>query len=134
MRSSWAKRRCAAGVAPRGQGKSQGHPPVEHVRSVAHPEVCFYGLNARRPMAYAKRSKAGAAERLTVLTAHEPRTRALLERLLREHRRKDVQADDLLDSLVGYVTAPAETAAIQRVQGSPACDDHGLPMEMLHLV
>lgn len=99
-----------------------------------HPEVCFYGLNARRPMAYAKRTKAGAAERLTVLTTHEPRTRALLERLLREHRRKDVQADDLLDALVGYVTARAETAAIQRVQGSPACDDHGLPMEMLYLV
>jgi len=99
-----------------------------------HPEVCFYGLNARRPMAYAKRTKAGAAERLTVLTAHEPRTRALLERLLGEHRRKNVQADDLLDALVGYVTARAETAAIQRVQGSPACDDRGLPMEMLYLV
>ena len=99
-----------------------------------HPEVCFYGLNARRPMAHAKRAKAGVAERITVLTAHEPRTRALLERLLREHRRKDVQADDLLDALVGYVTARAKTAAIQRVQGSPACDDRGLPMEMLYLV
>ena len=69
-----------------------------------------------------------------MLTAHEPRTRALLERLLGEHRRKDVQADDLLDALVGYVTARAKTAAIQRVQGSPACDDRGLPMEMLYLV
>ena len=94
-----------------------------------HPEVCFWALNGRRPMQHSKATKEGVAERMALLTRHEPRSAALLDVVLRERRRKDVQANDVLDALVGFVTAQAEI--VQRLQGDPACDQRGLAMEML---
>jgi predicted RNase H-like nuclease len=102
------------------------------VREV-HPEVCFWGLNGSKSMRHAKSTKEGQSERMTVLSRHEPRSQALLDTVLREQRRKDVQADDVLDALVGFITAAAAPEAIQRVQGDPAHDAVGLPMEMLYL-
>ena len=102
------------------------------VREV-HPEVCFWALNGRQSMQHSKGKGPGSSERLAVLTPHEPRSQALLDTVLREQLRRDVQPDDVLDALVAFVTAAAGPSAVRRLQGQPARDQVGLPMEMLHL-
>ena len=98
-----------------------------------HPEVCFWALNGDLPMCHSKGTKAGAAERMAVLTSREPRSQGLLDAVLSEQRRKDVQRDDVLDALVGFVTASSTPATQLRLQGHPARDQRGLPMEMLYV-
>lgn len=98
-----------------------------------HPEICFWALNGRRPMQHAKSTAAGVAERVSVLTLHEPRTERLLAAALSEQMRKHVQADDILDALVGFVTARAVPHGIESLHGEPWRDEQGLPMEMVHI-
>lgn len=98
-----------------------------------HPEVCFWGLSGGRSMQHSKSTREGVAERMAVLNRHEPRSQILLETVLREQWRKDVQPDDVADALVGFVTAAA-SGPIQRLQGQPASDQRDLPMEMLYVV
>ena len=48
--------------------------------------------------------------------------------------KKDVQADDILDAPVAYVTARVGLERLKRLQSpGPTHDEEGLPMEMLHL-
>lgn len=97
-----------------------------------HPEVCFWSLNERVPMSHSKGTKAGELERLSVILRHEPRSRHLLDAVLREQRRRDVKTDDVLDALVGFVTVSAPLAALRKLRGFPERDQEGLPMEMLY--
>jgi predicted RNase H-like nuclease len=108
------------------------NPATRHRVGEIHPEVCFWALNGRRPMRHAKSSAHGLAERMAALTTHEPRSQALLHAALREQRRSELQADDVLDALVAFLTSRSARGEIQRLQGNPAHDLHGLPMEMLH--
>ena len=98
-----------------------------------HPEVCFWGLNGRRAMQHSKRRPAGVLERVGVLARYEPRTEALLASALAEQRRIDLQADDVLDALVGFVVARAMPGGIEGLDGQPVCDERGLPMEMVYV-
>src|SRR5206468_13100161 len=68
-----------------------------------HPEVCFWGL-AARPMRHAKRTAEGAAERIAVLARHLPAAAAIVDEVTRTHR-KSASRDDVIDALVGAVTA-----------------------------
>ena len=65
-----------------------------------HPEVCFWALNQRCPMKHNKKTKDGAAERMSVLRAVFPD----LERHL-ANRPPRVGADDLLDAAAAAWTA-----------------------------
>ena len=65
-----------------------------------HPEVCFWALNQRRPMAHNKKSKEGAAERVTVLRRIFPQIEQHLA-----NRPPHVGADDLLDGAAAAWTA-----------------------------
>ena len=65
-----------------------------------HPEVCFWALNQRRPMAHNKKTKEGAAERITVLCPVFPD----IERHL-ANRPPRVGSDDLLDAAAAAWTA-----------------------------
>ncbi|MCZ8253186.1 MAG: DUF429 domain-containing protein [Hylemonella sp.] len=67
-----------------------------------HPEVCFLQMNAGLPLAHSKKTPAGRALRLALLAPHFP---GQAERLLDEHPRRDVQADDVLDALACLWTA-----------------------------
>jgi predicted RNase H-like nuclease len=108
-------------------------PVARRVIHEIHPEVCFWGLNERRAMQHPKRTAAGVLERVDVLARYEPRTAALLAAALAEQRRRNLQADDLLDALVGFVVARASAGDIERLHGNPVCDERGLPMEMVYL-
>lgn len=67
-----------------------------------HPEVCFLQMNAGQPLAHGKKTAAGRALRLALLAQHFP---GQAERLLDEHPRREVQADDVLDALACLWTA-----------------------------
>lgn len=108
-----------------------GEPRARRVIREMHPEVAFWALNGGRPMRHPKRTRAGIDERIHVLSKHEPGSRALLASALAHERRKDLKADDLLDALVGFVVGCAAPDGIGTLQGVPAFDERGLPMEMV---
>lgn len=83
-------------------------------------------------MQHPKRTKTGVEERIRLLAKYEPRADMLLRTALEEQRRMDLQADDLLDALVGFVVARTMPDEIERLHGEPAFDEHGLPMEMVY--
>lgn len=98
-----------------------------------HPEICFWSLNGRRAIPHSKKSGEGIAERLAVLEAIDPRTGALYQKVLIDKPRKEVQRDDVLDALVGCLTATAlVTDNLLRLSGDPDQDERGLPMEMVY--
>ncbi len=70
-----------------------------------HPEVCFWSLAGSAPMNHAKRTAAGQRERLQLLQRWEAHSAELLGSIMANHRRRDVQADDVLDALVARLGA-----------------------------
>ena len=64
-----------------------------------HPEVCFWALNNRQPMANSKKTKDGIKQRLDVLKRHESRTGEIVHEACSKFRRKIVARDDILDAL-----------------------------------
>lgn len=65
-----------------------------------HPEVCFWALTGKRPMAHGKKTKAGVSERLDLLRPVFPEIETHLV-----NRPARVGADDLLDAAAAAWTA-----------------------------
>jgi predicted RNase H-like nuclease len=92
-----------------------------------HPELCFYHLNAKHPMEYAKRFADGKKERLELLrdefgTAVDI---ALASGGL------SCKPDDVIDAFVSLWTARRIAAgSASRLPAVPPRDHFGLPMEM----
>jgi predicted RNase H-like nuclease len=105
---------------------------AHRIREV-HPEVCFWALADRKPMKYRKTSVEGRNERLHILQQYEPGVTALLGDVLSRTLRKQVQADDILDASVAFVTAEAKRGDLASISVEPLHDPLGLPMEMLYL-
>ena len=86
-----------------------------------HPEVSFWALNGQHPMAHKKKSKEGAAERLSLLSPIFPEIGRYLG-----SRLPGVGKDDLLDA------AAAAWTALRRHRGEADCvctperDERGL--------
>ena len=100
-----------------------------------HPEVCFWALHGKRPMAHNKGGAPGQRERLAVLRALRPDADGVYAEALRRFMRKDVARDDILDALAAALTAvPAERrgAALPTLPADPPRDALGLPMEMVY--
>jgi predicted RNase H-like nuclease len=98
-----------------------------------HPEVCFWALAGRRPMQHKKKTEEGLEERLAVLRHHEPCIASFLDYVLRDTLREEVQADDVLDATVAFVTSEARDGELASLVGDPSHDLAGLPMEMVYL-
>jgi predicted RNase H-like nuclease len=100
----------------------------ERIREV-HPEICFYFLNNKQPMAHPKKAGQGYLDRYRLLESHFG---TAIADLRIQVPRKDAADDDLLDALVALWSA-------QRVRaGSHVClppdpprDRFGLRMEMV---
>lgn len=56
-----------------------------------------------------------------------------LDDVLSKTLRKKVQADDVLDAAVAFVTAEASRGKLTSLTGEPSHDPRGLPIEMLYL-
>jgi predicted RNase H-like nuclease len=102
-----------------------------HVREM-HPEVCFWGLNDAQAMRHSKSTPGGIAERLTLLTRYEPSSSSLLEKVMLQNPRKHVKPDDVLDALVGFVTASRPADKLRKLQGEPTHDSLHIPMEIVY--
>ena len=95
-----------------------------------HPEVCFWAWNGRQPMAYAKKTAEGLAERLAL--AERWLSSRILSRARGDFLKKDLAADDILDAIAGLWTAHRiATGAAETLPASPPRDETGLPMEMV---
>ena len=95
-----------------------------------HPEVALWALNGERAMGHAKRTKDGFEERMAVLSRYLPNAREIVAMALREHPRKAVARDDVIDALVGAVTARFHPK-LQSLPEVPEFDDEDLPMEIV---
>jgi len=84
-------------------------------------------------MTYKKSTHEGREERLCVLRRYEPCISAFLSRVLSETLRKHLQADDVLDATVAFITSEATSGKLASLSGDPSHDLAGLPMEMLYL-
>lgn len=96
-----------------------------------HPEVAFWALNGQRPLKHGKKKAHGAEERLEVLSGTFPSAENCYQDALNTYKRKDVAADDILDAMVGAVTA-MHFPKIKTLPESPIVDETGLPMEMVY--
>lgn len=76
----------------------------------SHPEICFYMLNGRHEMRSSKKAEAGRRERLKVLRAFAPEAGRVFNQGLKDFRRKDAAADDLLDAMVLALSASMRLA------------------------
>jgi len=96
-----------------------------------HPEVCFWALNQQTPMYFNKKTSDGYEERVAVLSQHFPRARAVIDQALLQYRRAVLARDDIVDALVGAITA-RHARALCRFPDTPQHDETGLPMEIVY--
>jgi len=86
-----------------------------------HPEVCFWALNGKRPMAYRKKTAQGKADRLGLLNRVFPGMEQHLSR-----RAQLVAEDDVLDAAAAAWTAlNMQDGRAERVC-EPEQDENGL--------
>jgi predicted RNase H-like nuclease len=99
-----------------------------------HPEVLFWGLNKRRPLAFYKKEAAGEAERLEVLQRVYGRAKAMFQELKENLPRNGAGPDDLLDALAAAVTGLLGGGNLRTLPDKPEHDAQGLPMEMVYFI
>ena len=70
-----------------------------------HPEICFWALNKNNPMDFSKKKINGFLERKYILNKYFLYTEKLIEEALSKYLRKHLAKDDIVDALVGAVSA-----------------------------
>ena len=96
-----------------------------------HPEVAFWAFNGQSSLTHGKKKAAGSEERLNVLSRLFPQAEDCYEEALNTYRRKDVARDDILDAMVGAVTA-IQYPNIKTLPSYPLVDETGLAMEIVY--
>ncbi|MES9992027.1 MAG: DUF429 domain-containing protein [Candidatus Thiodiazotropha sp.] len=104
--------------------------PVKTKLREMHPEVCFRALNRGQPMAHNKKRPQGQGERLAVLSQYLPQSRTILKKVRARWLKKDLADDDILDALVGAVTA-TYTEKLISLPPVAEKDQLGLTMEIV---
>ena len=107
-------------------------PAAREVIWETHPEVCFWSLADKEPMAHYKKSPQGEAERFAILKRYFARTSAVITSALDRYPRKQLARDDIFDALVNAVTASRLDAAMEMLPVEPNSDILGLPMQMVY--
>ncbi len=100
----------------------------------AHPEVVFAQLNNRQPMRHAKRRLEGRSERLHLLSKYWPKSLAWYQKNERQHARKSVQPDDIIDALglaIGACLVVSGRMPQKSLPADPARDRQGFPMRIV---
>lgn len=106
--------------------RTEAHGKVREM----HPEVCFWALNNARSMNHRKKSVEGYEERVLLLSRFLPGAGEFVEGALKEHGRAGAGRDDIVDALVGAVTA--RLGDLRCLPEAPETDDEGLPMEIVY--
>jgi len=103
---------------------------LKHFREM-HPEVCFWGLNNKQEMSFSKKKLEGFEERRIILEKYFKPTTDVVDESLSRYYRKQVAKDDILDAIVGAITAK-EVHHLQSLPASPELDAKGIKMEMVY--
>jgi predicted RNase H-like nuclease len=82
-------------------------------------------------MNFKKRSTEGYEERISVLAKYYPNSREIVEMAMQHYKRAEVARDDIVDALVGAVTA-RNPKQLLSFPGTPEIDEMGLPMEIVY--
>lgn len=96
-----------------------------------HPELCFWALNNKKEMAYSKKKLEGFEERVKTLSTYYLQCGAIIDEALASYRRKDVAKDDILDALVGAVTA-RNSQPLKTMPAIPDIDIEGIKMAIVY--
>ena len=97
-----------------------------------HPEVAFCGLNGGVPLLSSKKTREGFRERLNILKRLCTSAEAIAKSArLNTPLKKHLQDDDILDALVGAVTA-TRYPNLRTLPEHPPIDDSGIAMEMVY--
>lgn len=123
-------------IAEMNEVLTSGLAPQTQFREV-HPEVCFWALNAGKPMTSSKKSVAGRLEReaLLVTAFGEDKVQEMLHFPRRKDRapKTDLADDDILDALAALWTAERVSRGEARtIPGRPPADPLGLRMEIVY--
>jgi len=97
-----------------------------------HPEICFWGLNEGKSMKHYKKTPKGFSERLDVIRNVYRDCDELVKEALSKFKRCEVARDDVLDALIGAVTARFGLKLLKTIPDAPERDEMGLPMEMVY--
>ena len=96
-----------------------------------HPEVAFCGLNRGVPLLTKKKSREGFDQRIRLLRRFYPNADNVVDAARRKYPlKKELQNDDILDALIGAVTA-SHYPTLYTLPELVPIDDEGLPMEMV---
>ncbi len=90
-------------------------------------------LNGGKPMGHNKKTSPGQAERLAVLGRYLPQAEAVYREIRAQWPKRDLASDDILDALVGAVTASRPEWLVSLPEISEV-DELGLPMEIVYAV
>ena len=93
----------------------------------SHPEYCFYLLNKATHLQHKKSTKEGQAERLKILLEYTKDAHVCFETALKNYKRSELKADDILDALVLFVT---NTLPLGFIANEPSHDSKGIPMRI----
>jgi len=96
-----------------------------------HPEVGFWALNKYAAMQYNKKSEEGFNERFALLSGYCEYVQDIVEAAKQKFHRKEVARDDIIDALVGTVTAKFHPS-LNTLPEKPERDSKGLPMEIVY--
>ena len=107
-------------------------PAAREIILETHPEVCFWALNDRKPMAHYKKSPQGEAERFAVLNNYFVRSSVIITSATDRYSCKYLARDDIIDALVNAVTASRLDAAMGTLPAEPIRDMLGVPMQMVY--
>ncbi len=103
--------------------------PGKKVREM-HPEVAFWALNGKKVLSHKKKQQAGLDERLDILARHYARARECFLSARAKYLVKDVASDDILDAMVGAVTA-MQFPRLASLPETPLKDEENIPMEIV---
>lgn len=96
-----------------------------------HPELCFLALNNFIPLLYSKKKKEGQIERAKILLKFLNSTSDIIKKASKQFLRKQVAIDDIIDALIGAVTATFKDRIIS-VPQKPEIDNKNLKMEIVY--
>jgi predicted RNase H-like nuclease len=99
-----------------------------------HPELCFWSLNGCQPLRYSKTKQNGYLERYKLLKSVFPQSKAIIDYTLLNYLRTQVKKNDILDALVGAITAMMGSKNLSSIPMQSEKDLKGFPMEMVYFL
>lgn len=93
----------------------------------SHPEVCFTKASCNS-IGYPKKTRLGIDERIEILSNYFPDSKRVFTRVLKQHLRKDVARDDILDAMMLAVTARESRGHLRSLPPVLEMDEEKLSM------